>query len=153
MHKARRRKLYDAQEVSRELLRLRDVRNVGVSCGDAAPGPSRLGRTLPPSYREFLLVTDGWTHAGSFVWQLRGTGEAGQAPLRYGVPEFDAAVRAVDWSAADAWPRLKEALALWRPLTDDHVAPVSLLADPRIAPLITPERGREILTACRGTGR
>ncbi|MGW0478415.1 hypothetical protein [Nonomuraea sp. NPDC003214] len=80
-------------------------------------------------------------------------GAAGQAPLRYGVPEFDAAVRAVDWSAADAWPRLKEALALWRPLTDDHVAPVSLLADPRIAPLITPERGREILTVCRGTGQ
>ncbi|WP_049560444.1 SMI1/KNR4 family protein [Nonomuraea sp. SBT364] len=80
-------------------------------------------------------------------------GQAGRAPLRYGVPEFDAAVRAVDWSAASAWPRLKEALALWRPLTNDHVAPVSLLADPRIAPLITPERGREILTSCRGTGR
>ncbi|MGW0478414.1 SMI1/KNR4 family protein [Nonomuraea sp. NPDC003214] len=38
---------------------------------------ARLGRTLPPSYREFLLVTDGWTHAGPFVWRLRGTGEIG----------------------------------------------------------------------------
>ncbi|WP_331766325.1 SMI1/KNR4 family protein [Embleya sp. NBC_00896] len=33
----------------------------------------RLGRRLPPSYREFLDVTDGWRHAGGFVWLLAGT--------------------------------------------------------------------------------
>lgn len=33
----------------------------------------RLGRRMPPSYREFLQVSDGWRHAGGFVWLLAGT--------------------------------------------------------------------------------
>jgi hypothetical protein len=37
----------------------------------------RLGRRLPPSYREFLLVTNGWRHAGPFVWRLSNTSEIG----------------------------------------------------------------------------
>ncbi|MFD5161095.1 SMI1/KNR4 family protein [Streptomyces hawaiiensis] len=36
----------------------------------------RLGRRMPPSYREFLQVTDGWRHAGGFVWLLAGTEDA-----------------------------------------------------------------------------
>lgn len=36
----------------------------------------RLGRRMPPSYREFLGVSDGWRHAGGFVWLLAGTGDA-----------------------------------------------------------------------------
>lgn len=36
----------------------------------------RLGHRLPPSYRAFLEVTDGWRHAGGFVWLLAGTDEA-----------------------------------------------------------------------------
>ncbi|WP_216590757.1 SMI1/KNR4 family protein [Streptomyces brasiliscabiei] len=36
----------------------------------------RLGRRMPPSYREFLKVTDGWRHAGGFVWLLAGTQDA-----------------------------------------------------------------------------
>ncbi|MGW8742585.1 SMI1/KNR4 family protein [Streptomyces sp. WAC 04229] len=36
----------------------------------------RLGRRMPPSYREFLKVSDGWRHAGGFVWRLAGTAEA-----------------------------------------------------------------------------
>ncbi|MEU1177856.1 SMI1/KNR4 family protein [Streptomyces sp. NPDC005820] len=36
----------------------------------------RLGRRMPPSYREFLGVTDGWRHAGGFVWLLAGTEDA-----------------------------------------------------------------------------
>ncbi|MFC7585279.1 SMI1/KNR4 family protein [Nonomuraea antimicrobica] len=38
---------------------------------------ARLGCVLPPSLREFLLVTNGWRHAGNFVWSLRGTEEIG----------------------------------------------------------------------------
>lgn len=34
---------------------------------------ARLGRCMPPSYREFLVVTDGWRHAGGFVRLLAGT--------------------------------------------------------------------------------
>ncbi|HUR02800.1 MAG TPA: hypothetical protein VM347_09690 [Nonomuraea sp.] len=50
----------------------------------------------------------------------------------------------------DAWPRLLDALVHWRPLHEDHLAPIALLADPRAARLITPERGRELLATSRG---
>lgn len=33
----------------------------------------RLDLQLPPSYRAFLQSTDGWRHAGGFVWKLAGT--------------------------------------------------------------------------------
>ncbi|GGX73347.1 SMI1/KNR4 family protein [Streptomyces hiroshimensis] len=36
----------------------------------------RLGRRLPPSYRAFLEVSDGWRNAGGFVDLLAGTGKA-----------------------------------------------------------------------------
>ncbi|WP_030864880.1 SMI1/KNR4 family protein [Streptomyces sp. NRRL S-37] len=36
----------------------------------------RLGRRMPPSYREFLKVSDGWRHAGGFVSLLAGTADA-----------------------------------------------------------------------------
>ncbi|MGP9022800.1 SMI1/KNR4 family protein [Streptomyces sp. BR1] len=32
----------------------------------------RIGRSLPPSLRSFLQVTDGWRHAGRFVYLLAG---------------------------------------------------------------------------------
>lgn len=41
-----------------------------------AAAEARLGRRLPPSYREFLMVSDGWRHAGGFVWLLAGTADA-----------------------------------------------------------------------------
>jgi hypothetical protein len=34
--------------------------------------------------------------------------------------------------------------------SDDHIASVALMTDPRIAKLITPERGRELLTMRHG---
>ncbi|MET7771143.1 SMI1/KNR4 family protein [Nocardia sp. NPDC005366] len=37
----------------------------------------RLGLRLPPSYRGFLLTTDGWRHAGEFVWKMRDTTNLG----------------------------------------------------------------------------
>ncbi|GAA3928131.1 hypothetical protein GCM10023085_06620 [Actinomadura viridis] len=42
-----------------------------------AEAQERLGCTLPPSLREFFLVTDGWRDAGPFVYGLAGTGEIG----------------------------------------------------------------------------
>lgn len=35
--------------------------------GAVAAAAVRIGRTLPPSYREFLLTTDGWRHAGCLL--------------------------------------------------------------------------------------
>ncbi|MFB8003243.1 SMI1/KNR4 family protein [Nocardia sp. NPDC056000] len=42
-----------------------------------AGAEGRIGRTLPPSYREFLLTTDGWRHAGVFVDQMLDTSDIG----------------------------------------------------------------------------
>ncbi|MFI7642921.1 SMI1/KNR4 family protein [Nonomuraea sp. NPDC049400] len=70
--------------------------------------------------------------------------------LCFGNPEFDAAAHAALDAGEDAWPRLRDALAYWRPLHEDHLAPIALLADPRAARLITPERGRELLATRRG---
>jgi hypothetical protein len=37
----------------------------------------RLGTALPPSYRAFLTVSDGWLHISNFMWKMRTTDEAG----------------------------------------------------------------------------
>ncbi|MEV5504866.1 SMI1/KNR4 family protein [Streptomyces orinoci] len=49
-----------------------------------------------------------------------------------------------------AWPELREALRLWRPLNEDHIAPVSLLVEPAFAEMLTEERGREFFAMRRG---
>ncbi|PGH47284.1 SMI1/KNR4 family protein [Streptomyces sp. Ru87] len=55
------------------------------------------------------------------------------------------------WGDTDrAWRTLSDALALWEPLGPDHLAPLGWLADPVLGPLLTPERGRELLSAPRG---
>ncbi|MFJ7996362.1 SMI1/KNR4 family protein [Streptomyces sp. NPDC096310] len=59
------------------------------------------------------------------------------------------------WGAADAaWQVLREALALWEAPGPLLIAPVGLLADPVLGPLITPERGRDLLATprCGETG-
>jgi hypothetical protein len=71
--------------------------------------------------------------------------------VNYGNPEFDAAVRDIaDGPAEDAWPALLDAIRLWQPRTDDHIAPIVLFADPVLAEIITEDRGREILSMPRG---
>jgi hypothetical protein len=42
-----------------------------------AAAEARLGRALPPSFREFLLVTDGWRYAGDVIRRLGGADEIG----------------------------------------------------------------------------
>ncbi|XVQ15164.1 SMI1/KNR4 family protein [Spirillospora sp. CA-255316] len=42
-----------------------------------AAAEARLGLALPASFREFLLVTDGWRYAGTFIWRLGGASEIG----------------------------------------------------------------------------
>ncbi|MFC5751932.1 SMI1/KNR4 family protein [Actinomadura rugatobispora] len=82
--------------------------------------------------------------------------EPGHRP-RFGPPEFDERVRAVQaglsLSGMDAaWPALRDAMAFWRPVSEHHIAPVVLFSDPLLATLITPERGREILAVRRWGG-
>jgi hypothetical protein len=58
------------------------------------------------------------------------------------------------WGDTDAaWHTLRDALPEWRPLGPDHLAPVGLCADPLLGPLITAERGRELLATPRAGQR
>ncbi|MEV0175491.1 SMI1/KNR4 family protein [Streptomyces sp. NPDC050803] len=54
------------------------------------------------------------------------------------------------WGMTDAaWRMLRDALPLWEAPGPELIAPIGLLADPVLGPLITPERGREILATPR----
>ncbi|MER5372964.1 SMI1/KNR4 family protein [Streptomyces sp. NPDC002553] len=54
------------------------------------------------------------------------------------------------WGATDtAWRALRDALPLWQAPGPSLIAPIGLLADPVLGPLVTPERGREILATPR----
>ncbi|MGV9340221.1 SMI1/KNR4 family protein [Streptomyces sp. NPDC003688] len=48
----------------------------------------RIGHRLPPSYRTFLAVTDGWRHAGAFVRLLAGTERARPHEDASGLSEY-----------------------------------------------------------------
>lgn len=55
------------------------------------------------------------------------------------------------WGDTDtAWRTLTDALPLWEPLGPDHLVPLGWVADPVLGPLLTPERGRELLSTPRG---
>ncbi|MCL6731544.1 SMI1/KNR4 family protein [Streptomyces neyagawaensis] len=55
------------------------------------------------------------------------------------------------WGDTDgAWRTLIDALPLWEPLGPDHLAPLGWLGDPVLGPLLTQERGRELLSTPRG---
>ncbi|MGY4976197.1 SMI1/KNR4 family protein [Streptomyces sp. 900105755] len=66
----------DATERDEEPLRTRRLGFPPASEERIRKLEQRLGHRLPPSYRSFLAVSDGWRHAGGFVWLLAGTGRA-----------------------------------------------------------------------------
>ncbi|MFG2440723.1 SMI1/KNR4 family protein [Streptomyces sp. NPDC048508] len=69
----------------------------------------RLGRAMPPSYREFLRVSDGWSHAGGFVWKLAGTREAHWHDDAMGLGEdFDEY-----WAEEDNPEEVRAQVGLW----------------------------------------
>ncbi|MEU2150882.1 SMI1/KNR4 family protein, partial [Streptomyces globisporus] len=54
------------------------------------------------------------------------------------------------WGDTDgAWRTMLDALPLWQPLGPDHLAPLGWVADPLLGPLLTPERGRALLSTPR----
>ncbi|GGX00449.1 SMI1/KNR4 family protein [Streptomyces lomondensis] len=69
----------------------------------------RLGRRMPPSYREFLKVSDGWRHAGGFVWLLAGTEDA-----RWHQDASGLAVTFEEYLDEDAGPEERRQVDLWR---------------------------------------
>lgn len=69
----------------------------------------RLGRRMPPSYREFLKVSDGWRHAGGFVSLLAGTTDA-----RWHDDESGLAVMFEEYLDEDAGPEERWEVDIWR---------------------------------------
>ena len=119
-----------------------------------------------------LLVAEHAAHSyrddSTLTYQLRGADEdlmslafATLGQVRNGTYRYTAAGpfgEAVEqarelarWGDTDeAWRTLSNALPLWEPLGPDHLAPLGWVADPVLGPLLTPERGRELLSTPRG---
>ncbi|MDV7220231.1 SMI1/KNR4 family protein [Streptomyces prunicolor] len=119
-----------------------------------------------------LLVAEHAAHSyrddSTLVFQLRGAdddlvslayatlGQVRDGTYRYTAagPFGEAVERAREltrWGDTDgAWRTLMAALPLWEPLGPDHLAPLGWVADPALGPLLTPERGRELLSTPRG---
>ncbi|MFE2745963.1 SMI1/KNR4 family protein [Streptomyces scopuliridis] len=58
------------------------------------------------------------------------------------------------WGDTDgAWRTVAAAVAGWEPYGEEHIAPVGLLADPLLGPVITAERGRYLLETPRAGGQ
>lgn len=70
---------------------------------------ARLGRRMPPSYREFLAVTDGWRHAGGFVSLLAGTAKA-----RWHDNDSGLADDFEEYLEEDATPQERREAGIWR---------------------------------------
>ncbi|MEV7414768.1 SMI1/KNR4 family protein [Streptomyces sp. NPDC089919] len=69
----------------------------------------RLGRRLPPSYRQFLEVSDGWRHAGGFVWLLAGTADAHWHDNASGLADLFE-----EYLDEDSGPEARQSADLWR---------------------------------------
>jgi hypothetical protein len=146
----------------RQVLSPRDILDFGFLVAD----PRHLPEVLPlqaiaPARGEWRLGGDDhWLGMMSARGVDREAAEAVLSALRDGAHHYappGAWGRAVAearesarWGATDAaWRVLRDALTLWEAPGPWLIAPVGLLADPVLGPVITPERGREILATPR----
>ncbi|WKD33244.1 SMI1/KNR4 family protein [Streptomyces xanthophaeus] len=113
-------------------------------------------------------VVQSYRDDSTLKYHLRGAGEDVVSPayalleqVRGGTYRYTAAGpfgEAVErarelarWGDTDgAWRTLRDALPVWQPLGPDHLAPLGWVADPLLGTLLTPERGRELLSTPRG---
>jgi len=91
----------DPAEPDPEVLRDRWLGFAPATAESIAAAQARIDHTLPPSYRQFLLTTDGWRDAGEFVPRMRDTSNLGW--LRDLEPHWEA------WEElAEEWDRNRE---------------------------------------------
>ncbi|MFI5534624.1 hypothetical protein ACIA8O_39430 [Kitasatospora sp. NPDC051853] len=102
-----------------------------------------------PACRELTAPEPATPPGAAMVVVLHVRDGPGECPDPAPQPQTDpAGLRAAAYR--EVWPDLLAAMRLWRPVSEDHVAPVSLLAHPVLADLLTPERGRQLLAVPRG---
>ncbi|GAP47222.1 SMI1/KNR4 family protein [Streptomyces azureus] len=132
---------------------------------DLVTDPRYAPDLLPPlvaehaahSYRDDSTLTFHLRGAGDDVLSLAHAtlDQVGNGTYRYTAagPFGEAVERARElarWGDTDgAWRTLRNAVPLWEPLGPDHLAPLGWIADPVLGPLLTPERGRELLSTPR----
>ncbi|MEV5647401.1 SMI1/KNR4 family protein [Nocardia sp. NPDC052254] len=90
----------DPDALEPEVVRQRWLGYAPAAEADIAAVEERLGQRLPPSYRSFLLTTDGWRNAGEFVWKMRDTTNLGW--LRDLEPAWESWADLVTQAPADA---------------------------------------------------
>ncbi|MER6186868.1 SMI1/KNR4 family protein [Streptomyces sp. NPDC001652] len=146
----------------RHLLAPRSPRDYGLLVDD----PRYLAEILPveamtPARGEWRLGGDDhWLGMMAARGAARQTAQAVLGALRdrthhYAPPgpwgqAVAEAREAARWGATDAaWRMLRDALPRWETPGPLLLAPIGLLADPVLGPLVTPERGREILATPR----
>ncbi|MFI7004916.1 SMI1/KNR4 family protein [Streptomyces sp. NPDC050145] len=154
---------------SRQLLnQVQNFRAPGSSrdYGFLVADPSHLPELLPlaamaPARGEWRLGGDDhWLGMMVARGVARDTGEALLSALRDGTHRYappgawgravaEAREAAYRGATDTAWRLLREALPRWEAPGTSLIAPIGLLADPVLGPLVTPERGREILATPR----
>jgi hypothetical protein len=104
------------------------------------------GLATDPRYAPELLPLLVGEQARNGTYRYAPDGSFGEAVER-------ARERARWGNTDEAWRTLMNALPLWEPLGPDHLAPLAWVADPLLGPLLTPERGEELLSTPRGGQR
>ncbi|MGW7256422.1 SMI1/KNR4 family protein [Streptomyces sp. NPDC054834] len=150
----------------RHLLAPRNVRGYGNLVADPRYLPEILPvEAMEPARGEWRLGGDDhWLGMMSARGAARETAEAVLSTMRDGTHRYAPpgpwgravaeARESARWGATDAaWRVLRDALPLWETPGPSLIAPIGLLADPVLGPLITPERGREILATPRAGER
>ncbi|MFG2592015.1 SMI1/KNR4 family protein [Streptomyces sp. NPDC048438] len=140
----------------------RGSRDYGLLVADARYLPELLPvQAMEPARGEWRLGGDDhWLGMMAARGVARETAEAVLGAMRDGTHRYEPpgpwgravaeAREPARWGATDAaWRILRDALPLWEAPGPSLIAPVGLLADPVLGPLITPERGREILATPR----
>ncbi|MGW2068645.1 SMI1/KNR4 family protein [Streptomyces sp. NPDC001953] len=146
----------------RQLLAPHSAQGYGDLVADARYLPEilPLEATAPARGEWRLGGDDHWLRMMTARGVDRGTAEAVLSAMRDGTHSYAPpgpwgravaeARESARWGATDAaWRVLRDALALWEAPGPLLIAPIGLLADPVLGPLITPERGREILATPR----
>ncbi|MGW5124285.1 SMI1/KNR4 family protein [Streptomyces sp. NPDC004069] len=146
----------------RQLLAPGNIRDYGTLAADPRYLPEILPlQAMTPAGGEWRLGGDDhWLGMMAARGVARRTAEAVLGALRDGTHHYEPsgpwgravaeARESARWGATDAaWRALRDALPLWEAPGPLLIAPIGLLADPVLGPLITPERGREILATPR----
>lgn len=108
------------------------------------------GRDEAEGWLRMMVAREVERETAEAVWNGVRDGTHRYAPAGGWGRAVARAREAAEWGRTDeAWRMLRAALPAWEAPGPSLIAPIGLLADPVLGPLVTPERGREILATPR----